>query len=54
MTYRTARRGSAIAGALLLALPIVEVQYGFASAGPLHLVVAALGASLIALSGRLR
>ena len=54
MTYRTARRGSAIAGALLLALPIVEVQYGFASAGPMHFVVATIGLSLIVLSGRLR
>jgi hypothetical protein len=54
MTYRTARRSGAVAGALLLALPIVEVQYGFASAGPMHFLVATLGVSLIALSGRLR
>lgn len=54
MTYRTARTGSAMAGALLLALPITEVAYELATPGALHVVVASLGLSLIVLSARLR
>jgi hypothetical protein len=54
MTYRSARRGGAIAGALLLALPLIEVFFGFGQPGPVHYIVAALGVSLLALSGRLR
>ncbi|HEX7054297.1 MAG TPA: hypothetical protein VF211_10255 [Burkholderiales bacterium] len=54
MTYRTARRGSALVGALLLALPFLEVGFGFAEPGPIHFIVAMLGVSLLALGGRLR
>ena len=54
MTYRTARRGGAIAGALLFAMPLVEVLYGMASPGPVHFMVGSLGLGLVLLSGRLR
>jgi hypothetical protein len=54
MTYREARRGGAIAGALLLAMPLVEVLYGMATPGPVHFVVGSLGLALVAISGRLR
>lgn len=36
MTYRTARRGAAVAGASLFALPIMEVLFGFAHPGNLR------------------
>lgn len=54
MTYRDARRGAAIAGAMLLALPVLDIAMGAASAGVTHFVVGAFGASLIALSARWR
>lgn len=54
MTYREARRGAAIAGAMLLGMPLMEVAYGMASPGPLHFVVGSFGLALIVVSGRLR
>ncbi len=56
MTYREARKGSMIAGAVLFAMPIAEVTLGLGSAGPIHFIVGILGAGLVAagLSGRLR
>ena len=54
MTDREARRGAAIAGAILLAMPFAEVALGLGSAGPVHFIVGTLGAGLLAagLSGR--
>jgi hypothetical protein len=54
MTYRDARRGAAIAGTVLFAMPVLEVLLGMGTPGPVHFVVATLGATLIALSGRWR
>lgn len=54
MTYRDARRGAAIAGAVLFAMPLIEVLYGLAAPGPTHFIVGALGLALVGLSGRLR
>lgn len=54
MTYREARRGAAIAGAVLFAMPVLEVLYGWGTPGPVHLVVGSLGIVLVTLSGRLR
>jgi hypothetical protein len=36
MSYKEARRGAAIAGAVLFAMPVVEVYYGFGTPGPVH------------------
>ena len=44
MTYREARRGAAIAGAVLFAMPIAEVMLGLGTAGPVHFIVGTLGA----------
>ena len=54
MTYRDARRGAAMAGAMLLVLPVLELSMGAASAGATHLVVGAFGTALIALSASWR
>jgi len=54
MTYRDASRGAAIAGAVLVAMPLLEVLYGFGSPGLLHFVIGSFGLALVALSGRLR
>lgn len=54
MTYRDARRGAAIAGAVLFAVPLIEVLYGLAAPGPTHFIVGALGVALVGLSGRLQ
>jgi hypothetical protein len=35
-------------------MPIMEVLFGFADAGPTHIVVGALGLSLVVLSRNLR
>ena len=53
MSYKEARRGAAIAGAVLFAMPTIEVYYGFGSPGPVHFIVATLGLALLALSRRL-
>ena len=54
MTHREARRGAAIAGTILLAMPLAEVMLGLGSAGPVHFIVGTLGAGMIAaaVSGR--
>jgi hypothetical protein len=54
MTYREARRGAAIAGAILFGMPIAEVMLGLGSPGPVHFIVGTLGVGMIAaaLSGR--
>jgi hypothetical protein len=51
---RQARTGGAIAGALLLALPALDVLLGAASPGLVHFAVASFGAALIAVSRKLR
>jgi hypothetical protein len=51
MTYRNAKTGAAIAGAVLFAMPVLEVFIGIGSPGPVHLLVGTMGAVLIALSG---
>lgn len=51
MTRFDTRAGAALAGTLLLAMPLVEVAHGFADAGPMHIVMAALGLALIAFAG---
>lgn len=50
-SYKHARRGAALAGALLFAMPVLGVLLSPGSAGAVHLIVGALGAMLIALSG---
>lgn len=50
-SYKQARQGAALAGALLFAMPVLDVLLGAGSAGAVHLIVGALGAMLIALSG---
>lgn len=52
MTYREARRGAAIAGAILFIMPVMEVLLGLGVAGPVHFVVGSLGAALIAAASR--
>jgi hypothetical protein len=54
MSYKEARRGAAIAGTVLFAMPVIEVYYGFGTPGPVHFIVGALGLALLGLSGRLR
>jgi hypothetical protein len=54
MTYREARRGAAIAGALLTGLPVVEVLYGLGTPGPVHFVMGVFGLALLGIAGRLR
>jgi len=53
MTYRQARRGAAIAGAFLFAMPVVEIFYGMTQPGVVHFVVGTLGLGLVALASRL-
>lgn len=52
MTTRDARRGAALAGAALLALPVLDVAMAAGSAAATHFVVGVLGAGLIALAVR--
>ena len=52
MNYKDARTGAAIAGAVLFAMPMLDVLLGVASPGAVHLIVGTFGAALIALSGR--
>jgi hypothetical protein len=51
MTYRNAKIGAAIAGALLFTIPVLDVFIGVGSPGPLHLLVGTMGGVLIAVSG---
>jgi hypothetical protein len=55
MTYREARSGAVIAGAILFTMPVAEILLGMGVAGPVHFIVGTLGAALIAagLSGRI-
>ena len=53
MSYKQARRGAALAGSALFAMPVLEVVLGFGTPGPLHVIVAAFGVTLVALSARL-
>jgi hypothetical protein len=55
MTLRDARRGAALAGAVLLALPIIEVTFGSRGVGAEHFAMAIFGLWLVGLSatGRL-
>jgi hypothetical protein len=48
MSYRDARRGAAISGALLLGIPLMEVLLGFGAAGPTHFIVGSFGLVLLA------
>lgn len=54
MTSRDARTGGAIAGGLLLAMPMLDVLLGAAGPGLVHLAVGGLGVALIAFSRNLR
>ena len=48
MSYREAKRGAAIAGAVLLVMPVLEVALGLGTPGPVHFVVGSLGVGLLA------
>jgi hypothetical protein len=52
MTTREARRGAAIAGAVLFALPLLDVMMGTGRMGLVHLLVGTFGVALIALAGK--
>jgi hypothetical protein len=54
MIHREARTGAAIAGALLLALPALDVLLGAGSPGLVNFAVGGFGVALIALSRKLR
>jgi hypothetical protein len=45
-----ARRSAGIAGAVLLAMPVLDVATGGGPAGPVHAVIGVLALALIALS----
>ena len=51
MTYRNAKIGAAIAGAVLFTMPLLDAFIGVGSAGPVHFLVGTMGAVLIAVSG---
>lgn len=55
MTYREARSGAAIAGAILCAMPLVDMLLGPGGSSPLHWIVGVMGAALLlaSLAGRL-
>lgn len=48
------RAGAALAGPLLLAMPLVVVAHDFADARPMNIAMALLGMALIAFSGAKR
>jgi hypothetical protein len=54
MTYRDAKRGAAVAGAILFLMPLLDVFVGVGTPGAVHVIVATLGAMLVALSGTWR
>jgi hypothetical protein len=54
MSYRDARIGAAIAGAVLFSMPVLDVVLGIGTPGPVHLLVGSFGATLIAVSGTWR
>jgi hypothetical protein len=47
MTYRNAKRGAAIAGAILFSMPLLDVFVGMATPGAVHVIVGTLGAMLV-------
>ena len=51
MSRLDTRAGAALAGSLLLALPLVQVAHGFVDAGPRHLALTAVAFALIAYAG---
>ena len=51
---REASTGGAIAGALLLALPALDILLGAASPGLVHFAVGGFGAALIAFSRKVQ
>jgi hypothetical protein len=51
MTTREARRGAAFAGAVLFAMPLLDVMLGLGKMGLVHLLVGTFGVGLIALAG---
>ena len=55
MTLRDARRGAAIAGAVLIALPAIEAIFGSRGVGAEHFATAIIGLWLVGVSatGRL-
>ena len=55
MNVRDARRGAALAGAMLLTLPLIEVLFGARTLGVEHLTIAICGLWLVGISatGRL-
>jgi hypothetical protein len=52
MSYRNATTGAAVAGVVLVAMPVLAVAAGMGTPGPLHVILGALGALLVALSGK--
>ena len=54
MTSKEARRGAALAGAVLLSMPLIDALLATAAPGLVHLVVGSFGAMLIAVSGTWR
>jgi hypothetical protein len=54
MTYRDAKRGAAVAGAILFSMPLIDVFVGVGTPGAVHVIVGTLGAMLVALSGTWR
>ena len=49
MSLRELRNGAAIAGAVLLILPVVEVAFGAGGIGPEHVATGLFGMSLVGL-----
>ena len=52
MTYRDAKRGAAVAGAILFFMPLLDVFVGVGTPGAVHVIVGTLGAMLVVLSGQ--
>jgi hypothetical protein len=46
------RAGAALAGFLLLAMPLVQVAHDFADARPMHIAMALAGMALIAFAAK--
>jgi hypothetical protein len=52
MSTQDAKRGAAIAAAVLFAMPLLDVLLGTGTPGVVHLIVGTFGATLVALSGK--
>jgi hypothetical protein len=52
MSYKNATTGVAVAGVVLVAVPVLAVALGMGTPGPLHVIVGGFGALLVALSGK--